>query len=186
MIQRFRSFGLGLALSALGSLSFLAGPGCTGALASDPPGQPGQVTAQQAAQQATHPVAEPMILTVTLAGADMERAAAALHQAVTSHNYTFVRQQAIDSRLVPYAQEVRSVRLYYFCNFDKMDRALRIDPRAAQMLPCRVTLVETPNGVDLMAVNPAWLTQSMDNPELHAMCLDLKRDYQAILDEAAL
>ena len=124
MIQRFRSFGLGLALSALGSLSFLAGPGCTGALASEPPGQPGQVTAQQAAQQATHPVAEPMILTVTLAGADMERAAAALHQAVTSHNYTFVRQQAIDSRLVPYAQEVRSVRLYYFCNFDKMDRAL--------------------------------------------------------------
>jgi uncharacterized protein (DUF302 family) len=130
--------------------------------------------------------AEPMILTATLAGVDMDQAVAALHRAVTSHNYTFVRQQAIDSRLVPYAQEVRSVRLYYFCNFDKMDRALRVDPRAAQMLPCRVTLVETPTGVDLMAVNPAWLTQSMDNPDLHAMCLDLKRDYLAILDEAAL
>lgn len=154
-----------------------------GARAADPAAPaPAEATAPALAEAS----AEPMILSVTLAGADMERAVAALHQAVTSHNYSFVRQQAIDSRLVPYAQEVRSVRLYYFCNFDKMDRALRLDPRAAQMLPCRVTLVETPTGVDLMVVNPAWLTQSMGNPALHAMCLDLKRDYQSILDEAGL
>lgn len=130
--------------------------------------------------------AEPMILTATIPGVAMEQAVAALDRAVVSHNYTFVRQQAIDSRLVPYAQEVRSVRLYYFCNFAKMDRALRIDPRATQMLPCRVTLVETPTGVDLMAINPAWTSQSMGNPLLHAECLELKRDYLAILDEATL
>lgn len=130
--------------------------------------------------------AEPMILTATIPGASIEQAVAALDRAVVSHNYTFVRQQAIDSRLVPYAQEVRSVRLYYFCNFAKMDRALHIDPRAAQMLPCRVTLVETATGVDLMAVNPAWTSQSMGNPLLHAECLELKRDYLAILDEATL
>ena len=129
---------------------------------------------------------EPMILTATLPGRTMEQAIAALNQAVTSHNYTFVRQQAIDSRLVPYAQEVRSVRLFYFCNFARMDKALRLDPRAAQMMPCRITLVETPAGVDLMAVNPAWVSLSMDNPALHAECLELKKDYQAILEEASL
>jgi hypothetical protein len=110
----------------------------------------------------------------------------ALNQAVVNHNYTFVRQQAIDSRLVPYEREVRSVRLYYFCNFARMDRALHLDPRAAQLMPCRITLVETPTGVDLMAVNPAWVTLDFDNPPLHAECQELKQDYLAILEEATL
>lgn len=129
---------------------------------------------------------EPMILSATAQGRTMEEATAALTQAVVNHNYTFVRQQAIDSRLVPYAREVRSVRLFYFCNFAKMDRALRLDPRAAQLMPCRITLVETPAGVDLMAVNPVWATQNIDNPALHEECRDLKRDYLAILEEATL
>ncbi|HNF88726.1 MAG TPA: hypothetical protein PLL19_05300, partial [Thiobacillaceae bacterium] len=50
---------------------------------------------------------EPMILSATAQGRTMDQAVAALTQAVVNHNYTFVRQQAIDSRLVPYAQEVR-------------------------------------------------------------------------------
>jgi len=127
---------------------------------------------------------EPMILTTTAQGKNMEEAVTALNQAIVNHNYTFVRQQAIDSRLVPYAEEVRSVRLVYFCNFNKMDQALRLDPRATQMLPCRVTLVETPNGVDLIAVNPAWVSRDM--PALHAVCQELKQDYLAILDEASI
>jgi hypothetical protein len=67
-----------------------------------------------------------------------------------------------------------------------MSHALKLDPRATQMLPYRVTLVETPTGVDLIAVNPAWLTQGMGNPALHGESERLKQDYLAILDEAAL
>lgn len=129
---------------------------------------------------------EPMILTATAHGRDMAMAMTALNQAITSHNYTFVREQAMDSRLVPYAQEVRSVRIVYFCNFAKMNHALKLDPRAAQMLPCRVTLVETATGVDLIAINPAWVSQNMGNPVLHAECQKLKQDYLAILDEASM
>lgn len=127
---------------------------------------------------------EAMLLTATAEGRNMEQTAAALTQAIVNHNYTFVRQQAIDARLVPYADEVRSVRLIYFCNFAKMDRVLRLDPRATQLMPCRVTLVETPAGVDLIAVNPAWVSQSI--PGLQGECQDLKRDYLAILEEATL
>jgi len=130
--------------------------------------------------------AEPMILSATVHGRDMQAAVAALNQAIVNHNYTFVREQAMDSRLVPYAQEVRSVRLVYFCNFAKMNHALKLDPRAAQMLPCRVTLVETPSGVDLIAINPAWVSQNMGNPDLHAECEKLKLDYLAILEEASM
>jgi uncharacterized protein (DUF302 family) len=127
---------------------------------------------------------ESMLITSSARGKTMDQAVAALDQAIVDHNYTFVRQQAIDSRLVPYAQEVRSVRLVYFCNFAKMDRVLRLDPRATQMMPCRVTLVETPTGVDLIAVNPAWVSQNM--PSLYDECQSLKRDYQEILEEASL
>jgi hypothetical protein len=138
------------------------------------------------AQAQTAAEAEPMILTATAQGRDMTAAMTALTRAIVNQNYTFVREQAMDSRLVPYAQEVRSVRLAYFCNFAKMNHALKLDPRAAQMLPCRVTLVETPTGVDLIAVNPAWVSQTMGNPELHAECEKLKQDYLAILEEASM
>ena len=127
--------------------------------------------------------AEPLILTVTVPGRSVGEVILALYGAVQGHNYAYVRQQAIDSRLVPYGQEVRSVRLFYFCNMEKMDRALRLDPRAAQMIPYRVTLVETPTGVDLMAVNPAWLSLAIGNPLLHPEAEALKRDYLSILDE---
>lgn len=127
---------------------------------------------------------EPMLLTTTAQGKNMDQAMLALGQAIVNHNYTFVRAQAIDARLVPYAEEVRSVRLVYFCNFARMDQALRLDPRATQMLPCRVTLVETPSGVDLIAVNPAWTSRNM--PALAHLCQELKQDYLDILEEAAL
>lgn len=139
-----------------------------------------------AAEPMAEAAAEPMILTSTAQGKTMEIAVAALTQAIVNQNYTFVREQAMDSRLVPYAQEVRSVRLVYFCNFAKMNHALKLDPRAAQMLPCRVTLVETPIGVDLIAVNPAWVSQNLGNPLLHAECEKLKLDYLAILEEASM
>ncbi len=129
---------------------------------------------------------EPMSLSTAAQGRTMDEAVAAVIQAITSNNYTYVRQQAMDSRLVPYDREVRSVRLVYFCNFTKMNHALKLDPRAAQMLPCRVTLVETPTGVDLIAVNPAWVSQALGNPLLHVECLKLKQDYLTILEEAAL
>jgi hypothetical protein len=134
-----------------------------------------------AAQAATP---EPMLLTATAQGKNMDQAMLALGQAITNHNYTFVRAQAVDARLVPYAEEVRAVRLVYFCNFARMDQALRLDPRATQMLPCRITLVETPTGVDLIAVNPAWTSQNM--PALAELCQELKRDYLDILEETAL
>lgn len=129
---------------------------------------------------------EPAMLTRDLPGKSMEQAIADLKAAINSHNYTFVREQSIDSRLVPEDWEAKSVHIVYFCNFAKMNRALAIDVRAAQFLPCRVTLVEKAGGVDLVAVNPAWISQSMGNPLLHQDCLELKRDYLAILDEAAL
>jgi uncharacterized protein (DUF302 family) len=130
--------------------------------------------------------AEPALLSVHIPGRSMDEVAATLKQAITAHNYTFVREQAIDSRLVPADWEARSVRIVYFCNFAKMDAALRRDVRTAQLMPCRVTLIEGERGVDLVAVNPAWVSERWDAADLQPHCVQLMRDYQAILEEAAL
>jgi len=130
--------------------------------------------------------AEPAMLTRQVPGRNLDEVTESLKQAIVAHNYTFVRQQAIDSRLVPPAWEARSVRIVYFCNFAKMDAALSLDVRSTQLMPCRVTLVEHKDGVELIAINPAWVSESWDNPAVQGFCVALKADYLAILEEASL
>jgi cytochrome c oxidase cbb3-type subunit III len=129
---------------------------------------------------------EPALLTKKLPGKTMEQVVQVLKGAIANHNYTFVREQSIDSRLVPADWEAKSVYIVYFCNFAKMHQALAIDVRAAQFLPCRVTLIESKDGIDMTVVNPAWVSESLGNPLLHIDCLQLKADYLSIMDEVAL
>lgn len=129
---------------------------------------------------------EPPLLNVLVRGKTMAQAAEAVINAVNSNNYSFVRQQAIDSRLVPADWEARSVRIVYFCNFDTMNRALALDTRATEFLPCRITLIETRDGIELITVNPAWLSLRMGNYRLHEYCVKMKADYLTIMNEAAL
>lgn len=129
---------------------------------------------------------EPALITRFVPDRGLEQVLEDLKSAINSNNYTFVRDQAIDSRLVPQGLEARRAHIVYFCNFAKMNRALAIDVRAAQFMPCRFTLLETDKGVELLVINPAWTSQGMGNPLLHQDCLDVKRDYLAILDEVAL
>jgi uncharacterized protein (DUF302 family) len=128
---------------------------------------------------------EENLLTVFAPNRSMDQVTAALIDSINANNYSFVRQQAIDSRLVPTAWEAKSVRIIYFCNFAMMNRALALDPRSAEMLPCRVTLLETAQGIEMIAVNPAWVSQRLANPVLHQDCLKLKQDFMMIMQEAS-
>jgi len=130
--------------------------------------------------------AEPALLTQFVGGRNLDQATETLKQAIAARNYTFVRQQAIDSRLVPVDWEAKSVRIVYFCNFDLMDAALRRSKLTTQIMPCRITLIEVDKGVNLIAVNPAWISEQWNAPDLHSGCQQLKQDYLAILEEAAL
>lgn len=130
--------------------------------------------------------AEPALLARHVPGRNLDEVTESLKQAIVAHNYTFVRQQAIDSRLVPLEWEAKSVRVVYFCNFAKMDAALSLDVRTTQAMPCRVTLLEREGGVEMIAVNPAWVSETWGSPEVQQFCLALKDDYLAIIEEASL
>lgn len=129
---------------------------------------------------------EPALLTQFVEGRTLDQATEALKQAIGARNYTFVRQQAIDSRLVPVDWEAKSVRIIYFCNFELMNTALSRSNLTTQIMPCRITLIEGDKGVNLVAVNPAWISEQWNAPELHSGCQQLKQDYLAILEEATL
>lgn len=129
---------------------------------------------------------EPALLNVLIKGGNIEQASASLIQAISNNNYTFVRQQDIASHLVPTDWDVKSVRIIYFCNFNMMHQALALDNRATEFLPCRVTFIETDRGVEMMAVNPAWVSQRLGNYRLHPYCVRMKQDYLTIMNEAAL
>lgn len=130
--------------------------------------------------------AEPTLLTQFVADRNIEQTTEVLKQSIASHNYVFVRQQAIDSRLVPVEWEAKSVRIIYFCNFDLMNKALSRSNLTTQIMPCRVTLIEGEKGTNLVVVNPAWISEQWNAPDLHSGCQHLKQDYLAILEEAAI
>lgn len=129
---------------------------------------------------------EEALLVASINGRNMGQATERLIQSINGNNFTFVRFQEIDDRLVPPDWEAKSVRIIYFCNFELMSRALALDTRASEFLPCRITLIETAHGVDLIAVNPAWVSNRLSNHRLHEYCMQMKRDYQTIMEEAAL
>lgn len=106
--------------------------------------------------------------------------------AATSHNFIFIREQTLDSGLVPEGKENPSQHLVYFCNFNFLNQALATDPRVGLFLPCRITVVEENGKVRLFAVNPKRLSKIFNNSELNEMCDEMTKHYKTIMDEATL
>ena len=67
-----------------------------------------------------------------------------------------------------------------------LDQALKVDNRVGVFLPCRVTLIQRPQGVDMIAVNPKLIGRQLNDARLDDICDRLTQDYRNILDEASL
>lgn len=107
--------------------------------------------------------------------------------AATSHNFIFIREQTLDSDMVPAGKENSRQHLVYFCNFNFLNQALATDPRVGLFLPCRITVVEDSKGkVRLLTVNPKRLSKIFNNSELNDMCDEMTRHYKTIMEEATL
>lgn len=116
----------------------------------------------------------------------MEQTLADLKQAISNNNYVFIRQQSIDSRLTDVTEENHQVIFVYFCNFNMLDRALKTDRRVGVFLPCKITLIQKPGYIKMVAINPKFISKQFDNGQLNHICNQLSRNYRQILDEAIL
>jgi cytochrome c oxidase cbb3-type subunit 3 len=115
---------------------------------------------------------------------DLETTLENLKQSVIGHNFRVIREQPLEQGLAEEGQEDRRAVILYFCDFGFLNKALAIDPRVGLFLPCRVTLLETDHGVQVMSINPKNLSHLFNNRELDKACQRMHDLYGEIMEEA--
>jgi cytochrome c oxidase cbb3-type subunit 3 len=117
---------------------------------------------------------------------DFEQTLENVKQAVIGRNFRIIREQLLEQGLAPEGQENKRQVMLYFCNFAFLNDALALDPRVGLFLPCRITVFETEQGVQVMSINPKNLSRLFNNQELDEACQKMQDMYQDIIEEATL
>lgn len=117
---------------------------------------------------------------------DLEQTLANLKESVIGHNFRVIREQKLEQGLAEPGKESPRAVILYFCDFGFLNEALAIDPRAGLFLPCRVTALETDQGVKVMSINPKNLSHLFNNSELDKACQRMYDLYVGIMEEATL
>lgn len=74
-----------------------------------------------------------------------------------------------------------------FCNFSELYGMLKIEPRLGAVLPCRVTILEGPEGqVSLITPNLRVVSRWFNNDELVELWEAMEETFQEIIEEATL
>lgn len=74
-----------------------------------------------------------------------------------------------------------------FCNFNVLYGMLKIEPRLGIVLPCRVTVMEEPDGtVKLIVPNLKVISRWFNNDELVELWDSMEESFSAIIEEATL
>jgi len=116
----------------------------------------------------------------------LEDTLASLKKAVIGKNFRIIRQQTVDDGLVEKSKQNNKQIILYFCNFQFLNESLALDPRIGLFLPCRVTVVQHNNKVEVMAINPLYLSRIFNNAELDEACKNMTELYTEIIEEATL
>jgi len=127
---------------------------------------------------------EPMIQFDSSYG--LEQTLANLKDAVVGHNFRVIREQKLEQGIAAPGKENPRAVILYFCDFGFLNKALAIDPRVGLFLPCRVTVLETKQGVKVMSINPKNLSRLFNNNELDKDCQKMHDLYTEIMEEATL
>jgi len=107
-------------------------------------------------------------------------------RAITGSNFVHIRDQALTHGFDVVESKNSRQTIIYFCSFSFLYEALKIDPRVGMFLPCRITVVEKDNQVQMMSINPKHLSQLFNNNELDESCDQMHDVYTSILEDASL
>jgi uncharacterized protein (DUF302 family) len=105
-----------------------------------------------------------------------------LRDAISGSNFLMIREQAWDYGLESGETNSRETILY-FCNFNMVNRAIKLDRRVGQLLPFRITVAERGEHVWAMAINPETLMQINDTPQLGGFHRYAASMYRQIIEE---
>lgn len=106
--------------------------------------------------------------------------------AAIAENFRIIRVQDLEQGLVAKGTESNHEVIIYFCNFKTLNDVLAVDPRVGLFLPCRATVVERAGKVQVMTINPRYLSAMYNNDELDKFCDRMHSIYTNIIEEATL
>jgi cytochrome c oxidase cbb3-type subunit 3 len=109
-----------------------------------------------------------------------------LRQSIISQNFQLIRTEYLEHGLVEEGKEDKRQVVLHFCNFKFLYEALAIDPRVGLFLPCRITVVQVDGKVQVMTINPMYLSHLFNNNELDDACRQMTAVYRAIIEDATL
>ncbi|MGB7933537.1 MAG: c-type cytochrome, partial [Gammaproteobacteria bacterium] len=109
-----------------------------------------------------------------------------VRQSIISQNFQLIRTEYLEHGLVEDGKEDKRQVVLHFCNFKFLYEALVIDPRVGMFLPCKVTVAEVKGKVQIMTINPLYLSQLFNNNELDDACKRLTGIYRAIIEDSTL
>jgi cytochrome c oxidase cbb3-type subunit 3 len=108
-----------------------------------------------------------------------------LKKAINGKNYRLIRVQKVDQGYVDKSQESRDL-IVYFCNFSLVNKAVKVDKRIGQFLPCRISVIERDGQVYLMSVNPKSIGGFLKSKALQTTCDLVSQMYREIMDEVTI
>ena len=109
-----------------------------------------------------------------------------VRQSIISQNFQLIRTDYLEHGLVEEGKEDKRQVVLHFCNFKFLYEALAIDPRVGMFLPCRVTVAEVGGKVQVMTINPLYLSHLFNNNELDDACKRMTGIYRTIIEDATL
>ncbi len=117
---------------------------------------------------------------------DLKTTVENVKNAAKAENFRIIRVQDFENGLVKKGTESNREVIVYFCNFETLNNVLAVDPRVGLFLPCRVTVVEREGKVQVMSINPRYLSSMYNNDELDKFCDEMYAIYTNIIEEATL
>lgn len=110
-----------------------------------------------------------------------------VRQALIGYNFRIFPERFLEQGLIDeFSHDEKQVSLR-FCNFNQLFDLLNIEPRLGVVLPCRITVLEGPDGkVKLVAANMLTISRWFNNDQLETVARQMAAAVQAVLEEATL
>ena len=137
---------------------------------------------------AKHPPAERQQLTFIVDSPyDFQTTVANVRQALTGTNFRIFPERFLEQGLTDeFSHDTKQISLR-FCNFSQLFDLLNVEPRLGVVLPCRITVVEQPDGkVQLIAANMRTISHWFNNAELEEAAGKMADAVKSVLEEATL
>lgn len=116
---------------------------------------------------------------------DYETTLQNIKKSIAGRNFRLIRVQEFTDGFSHVNNGERNT-IVYFCNFDLVNQAIKIDSRIGQFLPCRITVHEKNGKVYLMALNPVPIGELLGHEKLKKICVEVTAMYRTLLEEATL